>query len=716
MKKYLFVLGLAIVNVILCTALVWAEEDNKELSWEEKYKDQSVMRLLSEATIELRDDWSFKIREHYKLKIQKEAGKSWGEIPIYYNKSRQKVTNIKAYTITPDGKKHRYSKIQDFKVYKGYPMYSDYRVKAITMPEVTVGSIIEYEKTTITKGLSIKDAFWYMASFDVGTPIKEDKFTITLPKKLNIRYKEFNLEHKPTIKEDDRSIIYSWCLKDLEERKGEELTPPPDLDNIKNCVEFSSIESWKDISDWYYGLVEKNTMINSKIENKVEELVEDKETIKDKVKAILEYLQEDFRYVSMSLGKYTLEPHPTDEVFKNKYGDCKDQSLLCKSMLKIAGIDSNIALFRGEFSITDPQYDLPFPNLFNHVLLEVQDPSGNFYVDPLLDGYDIGEYPGNYQAAYTFVITEDGGRFDKFPIFDEKRFYSKLDSIIEIKKDGSAVTEAVSLWKLDFSIEMRNDWQAMNQDDKDELLQILDARATYGGKMIDRRWENIDSRYGPVKSYYKYEKPKAYPIIDDMIIINSGGYGRGYDFLKEERKNPIFFPGNALDEESTTYILPEGFKVTHVPEDLDLDIGFFSFKKNYKVEGNKVIVTEATKYARKEIPVEKYSEVRDFYNKLPQKTDQRIVASKIENRANSDFLMPTALAAQEKDRTKTIEAGIIITGMTEQEIVQALGEPLHKSPYQDMSIWWYPDRKFIYFRDGEATEAIFPIASPKAEL
>ena len=86
-----------------------------------------------------------------------------------------------------------------------------------------------------------------------------------------------------------------------------------------------------------------------------------KVALKDKARAILEYIQDNFRYVSMSLGPYSLEPHPTDQVFKNKYGDCKDLSLLCVAMLKVAGIDAHIALFRDEFSITDPRHDHPSP-------------------------------------------------------------------------------------------------------------------------------------------------------------------------------------------------------------------------------------------------------------------------------------------------------------------------------------------------------------------
>ena len=69
--------------------------------------------------------------------------------------------SFKPFTTTSDGEKHKYSKIQDIKLYKGFGMYSDSRHKMITMPEVNVGSILEYKVTIHTNGKPMKEAFWY---------------------------------------------------------------------------------------------------------------------------------------------------------------------------------------------------------------------------------------------------------------------------------------------------------------------------------------------------------------------------------------------------------------------------------------------------------------------------------------------------------------------------------------------------------------------------
>jgi len=600
-------------------------------TFEEKHKDKDVIFLLNELVIEINEDWSYAKKVHKRIKILKENAKYMGEIPVPYEKGREKITDIKAHTITPDGEKHRYSKIQDFRMRKGYRMYSDYRYKIITMPEVNVGSIIEYSSTIMSKGKPIKDAFWYYTDFGSNTPIKEHRFIITFPKSLGIKYKGFNVGQEPEITETDSTITYAWRIQDIgdyDKGVSESFLPPPRLEDVRDFIEFSSIDSWKDISDWYYLLVEKNLKINHSIEKAMGKVLKGHINTKDKVRAVLEYIQENFRYVSMSFGDNTLEPHPTDQVFRNKYGDCKDLSLLCMAMLKLGGIKSHIALFNNEFSLTAPEHDLPFPSLFNHVLLLVEDPEeGNFYIDPLLEGYDIGQYPFKYQRAYTFIITENGGKFDRSPIFDEKRDYSRKERTITIEPDGGpALLEAKSLWDLDVSIKTRKFINSLDEKEKEKAFQIIDSDYE---EILERKWDGLEQKYGPINSYIKARMKDGYPITDDMIIIDIAGYVRNSDFTEKKRKNPVFYPANSLTEDIMTYRIPQGFRISYVPKKLNLDIGFFSFSRQYEKKENEIIVTEIMRNKRMERPASDYSKIKTFFNELPQKTNQRIVLKKI---------------------------------------------------------------------------------------
>ena len=630
MRKFVFIIGFVVFSILFYASSAICQ-DTEAVSFEEKYKDKSFIFLLYDVSIELKEDWSYTTTQRKKVKILKEEARDMGEIPISYEKDRQQIVKIKARTITPDGKVYRYSKIQDVELYEGYAMYSNMRMKIVTLPQVTVGSILEYETVIVSERGLIKNAFWEYTDFNTAVPIKEMNHSITLPKSLNIQYKEFNLEYKPLITENGSKVTYSWRLKDCYDyEEPESCLPPPCLDTIENAVEFSSMRGWSEISDWYYALVNKNLKINRTIEKTAKKLLKDHTTTKDKVRAILEYIQEDFRYVSMSFGDNALEPHQTDKVFRNKYGDCKDLSLLCMAMLKAGGIKSYIVLFNNEFSITDPQYDLPMPIWFDHVLLLVEDPhEGNFYIDPLLDGYDIGQYPMGYQAAYTFIITEDGGRFDRFPIFNEERNHAKVKRNITINSDGSALIESESTWELSASIKQRKKMNAMDEEEKKQLYKSLDAYLASGGEMFERRMEGLDQKYGLIKTYVKMRREDEYPIIDDMIIIDIGGYNNNLGFTEKERKNLIFYYGNSLREVITTFHILEDFRISHLPKNLNLDIGFFNFKREYTNRQNEITITETTRYKRLELSKEGYKKVKDFFDQLPAESKQRIVLKKI---------------------------------------------------------------------------------------
>lgn len=613
------------LSILLGTGCLFAEE--QQGGFEGKHRDKDALFLEYSETIKVNEDGSYRKEEHKKLKILKEEARSMGEIPIPYDKEKDRIVEISAYTTTPDGKRHPYTKISDISPYASYPIYSNVMIKMITMPQVNVGSVIEYKVVIESKGEQIKKAFWKEFYFTPHVPTKILKTTVTFPKKLDIRYKEFNLSYKPKITQDHAVLSYTWEIPDVyDDRKAEDYAPPPQAEDLLEGVEFSSIKNWSDVSDWYFSLVQKNLKITPDIEGAAQKAIMGKVVFRDKVKAIVEYIQDNFRYVSMSLGAYSLEPHPTDEVFKNKYGDCKDLSLLCVAMLKASGIGSNVALFRDEFSITDPQHNLPMPTLFDHVIVMVKDEKGkSFYIDPLLKGYDIGEYPFYYQNAHTFIITADGGTWERLPIYAEERTYTRKDMNIIINADGSALWEATALWDLDSSIDTRERLKGLDNTQKEDFFQRLNAMLADGGEVMERRWDNFDNRYGRLKSHIKIKKRDAYLVSDGLIILEVFGYPREFEFTKEKRENPIFFSSNTRDETITTYQIPQGFRVLSLPENIEKDIGFFSVKREYKQEKDKIMIREVVQQKRFEVPKEDYARVKEFFDKLPRDTYQRIV-------------------------------------------------------------------------------------------
>ncbi|MCM8792676.1 MAG: DUF3857 and transglutaminase domain-containing protein [Candidatus Omnitrophica bacterium] len=598
---------------------------DKPVFWEEKYSDEVFTYLLMERIVEVKADWSTQETIHMVAKIQKERAKSLGEIPISYDKSFQEIKDIKAFITTPEGRKLKYKSIQDLNPYSGDPLYSDSCIKIITMPNVVVGSVIDWQATIITKKPIIKDAFWHSFGFSFDAPVKSLRYKLIIPKNIAIQIKNHNIKINPQIKEEANKIIYSWQKDFIDKFEFEEQMPPSD--EFIEYVTVSNIKEWRDIANWYWSLISKNLRISSFMKDKVKEIIKDKDIAEDKIEAIIKYIRDNFRYVSMSFGYHRYEPHPSDEVFNNKYGDCKDQVLVCMALLKGAGITVYPALFCDE-DLGNPKDKLPMPTHFGHVILRIELKDKFYYTDVLAEGYRFNEIPLELQGGYVFVVNDKGGFFEQLPVLGETENFTFKESKFIIKEDGSALVETLSLWSKELSIRLKQSWKNMTEKEKKELLEGLDEAYTAGGNMLERNYENLDSDYGQIKSFIKYEKPRWAEVSGDFMSFGAGGYIRDKYFLKEKRIYPIMFWLNSLDKETNIYFIPENFEIVNCPKNIILKNEFIEFSRNYKVEGRKIIETEIIRNKRARIPASDYNKVKDFYNQLVQLTNEKIIIKK----------------------------------------------------------------------------------------
>ncbi len=600
---------------------------NNPNAWAQANADKPYIGLLSEYDITLNDDWSFEEMYHARVKIQKEAAKELGEWPIYYNKAREEIVSVKAFVETIDGKKFEASQIQDLQVYDDAPMYSDMMVKVISLPQVNIGSVIDVQVKTKTLRKEIPNQFWDNLSSPV-IPTKYARHTYVFPEDKKIKFSAYNNEAKPVVEKVGDSLKYSFVFEETEYEEDEEFMPP--ADEVSGVLSLSSMTDWKQVADWYRGLIDKNTVDDADISVKAIELTKDKVAQQDKARAILEFIQDDFRYVSMSLGDHTVEPHPTPDIFKNRYGDCKDLALLTRQMLKLAGIDSNICLFSGEFN-GDPKHSLPNLASYDHVILELFLDGKKYFVDPQTKGFDFGQMPSSYDNAYVLVIEPIAFRFDRLPVEGVEHRSVISSSDITVNEDGSSVFDVKVKMPLEASQSFKQAWASTTDDKKDKFFEELEANFAQGGKMLERQVKGLSDRYGHVEFSLKYESPTAYPVVNDMILLKEEQQGDVPDFASASRKFPIFIPGNSLIKNRNTYHFSSTFKVDFIPQDFDLEVDFIAISSKYEKADQSVSVDSQYRMKRAIVSPDKYDVIKRFRAELYKKNDQYIVLKKKAN-------------------------------------------------------------------------------------
>ncbi|MBI4308946.1 MAG: DUF3857 and transglutaminase domain-containing protein [Candidatus Omnitrophica bacterium] len=631
---------------IVTVSSVFADERDKEVAmalsqaqeqkassatWEGRNTDQPYLALLNEYETKINPDWSYEETYHTRVKVQKESAKELGEWPIFYNKAREEIVQVQAFLETPEGKRVPAAKIQDVEVYENVPLYADMKVKVISMPQVNAGNVLDVTVKTRVSRKEIPGHFWDEIPYP-SIPTKFARHTYIFPEDKLIEFKAYKQDLKPLVEKKNGLVKYSFVFERIQGPEEEELMPP--LDEVRGSLYLSSLKDWNAIALWYKGLIDKNTIEDEQITTKALELARDKAAQKDRARAILEFIQDQFRYVPMNFGDHMAGPHPTIDIFKDRYGDSKDLSLLARQMFKAAGIESNICLMSAEYT-GNPQNALPNPSVFEHVLLEADLDGQKYFVDPQARGFDFGQYPSTYDQAYVFVVDDAGAyRFDRVPAGEgpERSLISQSD--ITIAPDGSANFDARMTLPLEASQGFRGEWAAASDEHKNKFFEGLETNFAPGGAMLSHEVKGVENRYGPVEFHLKYRSPNAYPVVNDMILLKEAGQSEVPDFAAPQRKHPIFLPSNSLIKNTNVYHVPEGYKVDFVPENYKLGIDFVDVSADYANGGSAVTVNTEYRMKRASMPPQRYGQVKQFRDELTKKDDQYIVLKKKSQLAN----------------------------------------------------------------------------------
>ena len=100
----------------------------------------------------------------------------------------------------------------------------------------------------------------------------------------------------------------------------------------------------------------------------------------DPATALLDWVQDEIRYVGIELGAGSHTPRSPETVLRLRYGDCKDKTLLLIALLAEHGVTAWPALVNSEGAPVDTW--LPSPGAFDHVIVYVEDRGGGYFVDP----------------------------------------------------------------------------------------------------------------------------------------------------------------------------------------------------------------------------------------------------------------------------------------------------------------------------------------------
>jgi hypothetical protein len=172
----------------------------------------------------------------------------------------------------------------------------------------------------------------------------------------------------PRVIDGPKRRVITWALADLAPILLEDRLPGGYHDIP--WVQLTEFGNWEDVVKWGIALYSLNRPFDIDLKKQATEFRESSMSVKDQALRAVRFVQDDVRYLSISIGPHSHRPHDPAQVLKQRFGDCKDKSLLLVALLQELGVEAYVALVNTEFqgSLTKM---LPSVFVFDHVVVKV---------------------------------------------------------------------------------------------------------------------------------------------------------------------------------------------------------------------------------------------------------------------------------------------------------------------------------------------------------
>jgi Domain of Unknown Function with PDB structure (DUF3857)/Transglutaminase-like superfamily len=373
------------------------------------HPDEAAVWLLDEGVLRLEPDG--RGTRTYRQVVQvlnEDAVGRYREQEFSFSPGHEKLTVNWIQVVDPNGKviSTAPSHIQDSDIPAdmGDPVYSDRKVRRVSLTGVELGSIVDYSYTTEELKPYLPGDFLASWSVNTATRTMRSNYVIDVPESFHIRIKERNPHFSGKVVARNGRNIYSWSAANLPPEKFEAFGSS-DSSQIFQSIRIGGNLTWSDISKWYADNARTRYAITPKVASKIEQILAGSKTRGDSIRAIHRWVAQDVRYVSIALGMGGYQPRAPETVVETGFGDCKDKVTLFIAALGKIGITALPVLLS-----SDARADRELPSIaqFDHVIAGVPQGSGYQYTDLTAELVPYGELPSIEQGGFAVVVHPDG--------------------------------------------------------------------------------------------------------------------------------------------------------------------------------------------------------------------------------------------------------------------------------------------------------------------
>jgi hypothetical protein len=482
-------------------------------------------------------------------------------------------------------------------------MLSTEKARVVHPPAADVGATIICESEELLEPYS-QEKVWHIQS---AIPIVFQALEVDLP--AGRAHSEAWHKFQPIKPVEIAPNHWRWELKDM---------PALDLRDIKSHPAWAALAArmsvqwgdaaiegkdnqWRAIGEWVTKLEANRPDPSPEIIAQTQSLIAGAPDFYTKLNRITDYIQKNIRYFIVVRGIGGLQAHPAAEIFRNRYGDCKDKTTLLISMLQVAGIHAYYLPVDDRRGVVDPDA----PSLYgNHMITaielpaDLQDPrlmavfragDGKRYLifDPTDERTPVGNLPSEEQGSYGTLAAGASSQIIALPVLDPDANGSEREGAFTLALDG---TLTGSIDQSSIGPKGANLREFLKHTDDKERREYWEkyVAATLPGVTLDAfQFVQPAALDKPIEFHYKVTARQYSHQAGPLLLVRPRVVG-SFDQLFDDKPRiyPIDLDATGRWRDSFDIAIPPGYVVDEAPDPVAIDLDFASYHSSVSAKGN----------------------------------------------------------------------------------------------------------------------------------
>jgi hypothetical protein len=594
--------------------------------------DVSAVVLFDEYFIAVDDQNHAIERERYAVRILKPQGRKYSHCEAEYDTDR-KLDYFHSWTIAADGRQFQAldTDFKDVGAYGDQDMQATDRFRIVTPPASDPGAVVTCE-TQVHLRPYMNSEDW---EIQAPIPFVNEALELALPP--GGHYADSWRSYTPVKPIETADNHLRWEIKDMPGLDLENLHATPTQEALAARMSLmwgdaaikGAENQWRAFGLWLDQLETHRPDPTPEIAAKAQELTTGVPDLYTKLNRITTYIQKNIRYFIITKGIGGWQAHYAADIYRNRYGDCKDKTTLLISMLQAIGIRAYYLHVDSERGVIDPDA----PSLIgNHMITAIELPDGEndlrllarvktasgktlLIFDPTDEVTPVGMIRGNLQGAYGNIANGADSQVLRLPVLPPESGGLSRKGSFTLAADGSLAGDIDDVFN---GVDAARERGILKERDAKEVHNFLEEGLSVELPGLNfKGYEFHDS--GDLEksigldlhvSATSYAHPAGPLLLLRPRVMGTNARTPPDLMESKTRKYPIEIGHPGLWRSSYDITLPAGYAVDETPDPVDVDMDFASYHASASAKGNVLHYEMVYTVRQVEIPADRAADFR----------------------------------------------------------------------------------------------------------